>query len=262
MTEPDLERLIGEWYQRDSLGGAELRLTPSADCPPLTRLWQHHAEEQPLGEYEEHVERCDRCRRLGGMMVRERGRSVVAVGARGRGRRWQYVAGPALAAAACVAFLFVGWPQRDLAADVAAFAERAYAPIGVSSMRGGESEATSEGDEADPAWLAGVLTDPVVIDATDTQEDEAGDLLLEIGWNRIRVDRDGRLTISPNVDDPTLRAELAAMIDRDTRATEQIVDVLLRYLPGASEKDRLAVRRAIARSRAKNVFGQAIGEDE
>jgi hypothetical protein len=259
MTERDLERMIGDWYRRDSARGEELRALPSADCPPLTRLWQHHAEGRPLDEHEHHVERCDRCRRLRQIIERQHAPSTTttvtsATALPGRSRAWLFVAGPTLAAAACLALFVVSWSQPDLDANVAVFAERAYLSFGATPMRGDEGEAATEGDEADPAWLARMLADPAVVEAITVQGDGDASLALWTGKGLVHVDRDGRLTMASDIEDLTTRTRVATLIDENRRATEQIVDALMRYLPGASQKDRPTVQRSVNRWRAKNVF--------
>ena len=122
-----LHRLTGAFVHTQEGGEAPILATPK--CPPLTRLWQHHAEGVALGEYEDHVEQCDRCRRISDIILRERFRtgtpSITKTGDAVRPlktRRLVAVAG-LLAAAACIAILVLSWTQPNVETQVVAFAD-------------------------------------------------------------------------------------------------------------------------------------------
>ena len=128
MSESELEQLIKDWYQGLGAEGEELRLAPTADCPPLTRLWRHVAEGHPLEEYADHVAECGRCRRVCEIIKREHARAAIAPPAAGRRAfRPMYAAGGLLAAAACIALLVISWPQPSFDTKIAAFLDEACA---------------------------------------------------------------------------------------------------------------------------------------
>ena len=69
MSEDELDKLIRDWYHRKF---QEDQYQIAADCPPLTALWRHVAEDASLAEYTEHVSQCPRCQRLLELIRRER----------------------------------------------------------------------------------------------------------------------------------------------------------------------------------------------
>jgi len=64
MSEPNqdsvndkLDEALKAWAE------AEAAADPGANCPVISVLWLHETEDRPLGEWEEHVQACQRCQR-------------------------------------------------------------------------------------------------------------------------------------------------------------------------------------------------------
>lgn len=256
MSETDLEQLIANWYQRQGAEDEKRLPAPTANCPPLTRLWRHVAEGHPLDEYQDHVERCERCRRLCEIIEREHDRVVVAAPPAGRRPLVRiYAGGGLLAAAACIALLVVSWPQPSSDADIAAFMDRAY---GITSpVRGDGEEAPTAEAPQQPAWLTATLADPGVQRALVTHAETGPIILLELDQGWLRIDPDGRLALAGGVDEaaPARRDRLADLIQEDRAACEAVVEALVRHLPGATPKDRAGLAQALNRWRVEYVFG-------
>lgn len=274
MTEVDLERLIKAWYERQSPKGEMPSTMPNPDCPPLALLWRHYAEGQALDEYEEHVGECGRCRRICEIIERERSREVTPLERRPWTVRRVAAVGAALAAAACIALVFVSWPGRSpdakiasrsgrtFDAEIAAFAERADLLSETTvTLRGGGEDSPALDRPREPDWIAQVLAEPDVKAAIVEGHpaiDEAK-MVFELGQGGgLQLDSDGRVVLAEGMDEPSAKRDgLTDLIERDNAACERIVDALMRHLPDVTEKDRPAVRRSLNRWRAKNVFGRS-----
>ena len=269
MSETDLEQLIADWYRRLGSDEAPLGLTPTAECPPLTLLWRHVAEGQSLEQHEHHVGQCERCRRLCEIIEREHERTSVPVAlAARRTLRRVYAAGGLLAAAACLALIFVGWPQPSFDAEVAAFFEQAG---GLVSPVRGEAETGRSGGHAGQLpeedgrsgqqtrhlpWITTVLNEPAAQDALAVHAETERTNLYELSRGHLLIDADGRLAIADGVhEDDVQGLGLTKLVEDDHAACQAIVDALVRHLPDAPERHRPALRRALDRWRAENVFG-------
>lgn len=258
MTDTQLEQLIREWYRQGLSDTEEGQLTASEACPPLTLLWRHVAEHRPLGEYDDHVADCDRCRRLTAIIEKERSRlEAMPAAAVAAGRRTLSRVGGLLALAACVAFVVVSWPQASFDGRIATLWKNYdYQSSALSPDRGRDATTPGRQQPDQPEWVRALLADDEARRALDRQSRLGGRLLLEITGQRIRVDPNGRLSIAPGLEEDVVGVlGLEDLIQEDNALTDRIVDALMRYIPGASDKDRPALERAFRHWRAENVFG-------
>ncbi len=279
MTESDLEQLIAEWYQRP--GPEQQRLTSSSDCPPLTRLWSHVADGQPLDEYEGHVEGCERCIRLREIMEHEHDQATIAAGAggqgapflakrgvadrhreRGPGRSYRPIyAAASLLAAACITLLVIPRPAPvpSLQSGFEEFITWAHGEG--SATRGGDDESTSgrsgqQTRQSPPAWVEATLNTPGVSEALDRRRLKEQTFISELGEGRLRLDADGRLVLADAIDRESNHGKtLLRELEEDRAAGRTIAEALARHIPGASPEDADAIARSLDRWRAKHVFG-------
>ena len=65
MDQERLEELLRQYYE------AEEASDPARNCPPFPAIYLHQTEGKPLGEYEAHVNSCDRCQKMLTVVQRE-----------------------------------------------------------------------------------------------------------------------------------------------------------------------------------------------
>ncbi len=260
MSEEDLQELIRQWYHGDASQKAERLLTPTPGCPSLPLLWRHHAQDEPLGEYAQHVAACERCHRLGDIITAKLHGPGSATRSkyikRANPPRGRWVAG-LVACAACVglAFLLLDDLGRDdaLTAQAEIFWEIAFADE-PEAVRG--EYKSSEAPAELPEWIAQALDDDELSQAVDDLDQLDDQLVLPLSERKIRIKR-GRFVLSRDVDPLSKHGEmLHAQLRRYDSACDKIVGLLIRHLPDASQKDRADLRRALDHWRAKEVFGQ------
>ena len=251
MPNPNLNDLLKRWAESEAATDA------ATDCPPISVLYYHETEDQDLGQYTDHVATCKRCQKRLTLIRTEltRARDVQpAVLRLSSAMRW---GGGALALAASVALVFVLWPSANggpFDAQVAAFANYAYRS-GLET-RGDGTPSNQPLAEAPEEWITEMLGTKQAHDALGDRFISDGLILGELRSGGLVLDADGLPAVAPNIDVGTARGQdLADLIEEDRDATERMVDALVRALPEASEKDRTALRRALNRWRAKNVFG-------
>ncbi len=259
MSDKDLQDLIREWYHGDASPEAERLLTPTPGCPPLPILWRHHAQGEPLGEYEQHVAACERCHRLGDIIVAKFHASGLATRPkyikRANPPRGRWVVGLA-ACAACIGLVFLLSDDlgRDdaLTAQAQIFWDIAFAG-GPEAVRG---EATAgEAVAEPPEWIARALADGELRQAIDDLDQLDGQLNLPLSEGDMLF-REHRPVLAEQVDPQTRQGQnLVDLLRRYESACDKIVELLIRHLPDASENDRADLRKALDSWRAKEVFG-------
>ncbi len=262
MSDEKLDALLRSW------GEADFADDVGRDCPPLSVLWYHEADGRDLGDQADHVAGCGRCARRRGLIRAELARAKVPRVLRMPVRspvRW---GGGALALAASIALAFVLWPQAEqpsLEDQIAVLWRYGFAEDDNGASRGAESTGVAPplagGVEPEvdamPEWVAGVRADPDVRSALEALSDNEVEILSASRAGEITLDPDTGLNLSPDFDAPTARTEgLLNWIERDRQTIDQVVEALLRHLPDASQSDRAAVRQAVNRRRATQVFGR------
>ena len=252
MSDAELERLIKDWYrQADSRDPP----APSRQCLPITRLWRHVTMGDGLGGGEEHVEHCDRCRRLCEIIEREHAGQVHAVPFASRRRRMVYAVSGLTALAACLALVVFSWPRPSFESEVALFCQAVYPSGDPATLRGGDDLRADDVQSDLPEWLTRVLADPQVQVALEAQNLITMRIVQHLKPGRLRVGADYKLVLGPRVGDLNTRARLNKLIERERTASGQIVDVLMRWIPGASESDRNKLLQALNHWRAEIVYG-------
>ncbi len=250
--EPNMDDLLKKWAAAERAG--EL----GKDCPELSVLFYHVTEGRHLDEHADHVAACPRCRKRLDLIRRElarlRGLRVLGVQVR-RPVRW---AAGFLALAASIALVFALWPEPSYEAPVAVFARFAYLRPDDATLRGGGTSTARPGDSIAgmPDWVRQVLADEQVKQALREQKSVSGKIRLELRYERLLFDQDLGLTVAPGVDRDSDHGRLLGdWVMRDRKATERIVDAIIQHLPGATETDRSAIRRALNDWRAAEDFG-------
>ena len=288
MSEKDLEKLIADWWPRLGAESGKALPGPTQECPPLTRLWRHLAQGEPLAEYEDHVGQCDRCRRLSEIIEQSvapvssrcpgdaagapsvSGAGDGFVPSRHRGLRRSVYAAAGLLAAACITLVFVSWPQPSFEPVIAEFMDQAD-EMGDSALRG-QAEEPPTGDASQTgrsgqqtrrlrgaadaqAWITAALNDPSVQEALVTHAKTEGIVRLARSEGRLRIAPDGRIALAEGLDEATVeRLGLHGLIEEDRAACETIVEALMRHVPGARPRDRARIAQALNHWRAENVF--------
>ena len=99
--------------------------------------------------------------------------------------------------------------------------------------------------------------DPDVAAAIAEQETRNGRLRIEVSRGTLAIHPETwRLTVHEAIQPDTPKwQQLTAYLEADEASTNDIVDVLMAHLPGASGSLRDDVRLALDRWRAENVFG-------
>lgn len=228
-------------------------------CPPLSELWRHVDEDRPASRYEAHLQTCPRCQKHLQLLQRElretpwqhHGRSIRSL--------IPFITG-GLAIAACVAALLMFYAQRrpaqpDRFGTELAFVFDAVKHVEQSQLRGEEGE-TAVPFEGHPQWLQNLVTDREALEILS--ERGRYEFTLQPAYANGQLEfHDGRLRLAPEVD-PISEAgqHLVHVLTQDNETCDQIVTVLLRHLPNASESNRAELRKALDRWRAENVFGK------
>ncbi len=158
---------------------------------------------------------------------------------------------PVLAAAACVMLLVTTWSASSIERDVGRFLDYED-PRDRTAVRGDSPEALAE-LEAPPHWIASALAEPGVADALAEMDMNEPRLLSAMTHEWIILTA-GRWSLAAGLTEEQA-LPLRRIIERDHEAVELVVDALVRHLPGADEHDREAIRQALAKRRAKDVFG-------
>lgn len=256
MSEDDLQELIRQWYHGHASRKAERLLTPTPGCPPLPVLWRHHAQGEALGEHEPHVAACERCHRLGDIIAAKLHSSASASRSKYINR---WVAG-LVACAACVGLVF--FLSDDLGGDDALIAQAEifweHTLAGdLDAVRG--DAAAGEAAAEPPEWIIRALADGELRQAIDDLDQLDDQLLLPIWEEKIRIE-DQRLVLSGELDSRSAEGQmLQDRLRRYDSACDQMVAILIRHLPNASENNRKELRRALDRWRAKEVFAAESG---
>ena len=251
MSDKDLQDLIREWYHSDAPLGTERLLTPTPGCPPLPILWRHHAQDEPLGKYEQHVAVCERCHRLGDIITAK----LQDSGSATRSKYINHWVAGLVACAACVGLVF--FLSDDLGRDDALIAQaEIFWEIAFTDDSDAVRGEATPGDAtaALPEWVARALADETLRQAIDGLAQLEGQFLLPIWDQKIRIENE-RLVLSGEIDRRSAEGEmLQDQLRRYDSACDTIVALLIGHLPDASENDRAELRRALDRWRAKEVF--------
>ncbi len=259
---PDLDSLLKKWSQ------AELATDVARDCPPVSVLWYHECENESLGQYAEHVSTCVRCEKRLTLIRKEltEAHGLQSVGRRRSERPTRRVRPVlfkigVLAAAASIAVVFIIYPSaNDKSFDnqIAVFSRLADAARSGGATRGDAGEPITGDSPDQPAWVTQALADPQVESPLKELSANVPPIMSGLCNGELALDAEGRVSATPIARDK----ELLDMPGRERCAIDTLVDALLRHLPGATESDRPAVRRALLRWRAINDFGQTTGEDK
>lgn len=285
----NLDKLLKRWSAADAADDT------ARDCPPLPLLWYHVSEGDDLDPYTAHVPECPRCQhrltilraelakagapllpsksgertvtsngldRAGAPLLRGKGGGRTKMpGTLGERRKTIpfLLAASALAASIVLVVLLPTAPEvPSFVPLLNEFAEQVYSLPPDSPMRGVNRPPFNPGApgtrQAERSSLDRLLADQRIIAALADQERFELEIRMELNNERLILDPDGRPTLAPTIDEATAR-RLTDLLAKDRAATERLVDALLQALPDASESDRPALRRTLARYRAKAVFG-------
>lgn len=241
-----LDELIRRWYESLPEGVA-----PTPTCPPLSSIWLHVTEDQPLVGRVDHVDECPHCRLLMAVMQRELDRpALVAVETKSKIVRWGVAV---LAAAACISFVILNIPSESVE-DRALVAFGALYDSDDSLQRGpGDVDAVQPAEEQ--VWLQRLMNDENARDAFSRLRRSEPDIQFDLAEGQIVI-KEGRLLLAPHIDERAdKRYKLSKLISDNDRLSDQIVDALIHHIPGASKNDRADLRKALDRWRAIEVFG-------